>query len=693
MGVIMENAENISVLRWDVCEQTERGLCFTCSLDKEHGKAYADIEAVSEGVVKFAVRKTPRPDGKREALRLMMLCQEERTDSEHTVEITEDFARMALPELSVIVRKNPFRIEILDSSGVSVFSQNTHHEGGALSFAPAPEAYGGWAVRQAVSMMPDEAFYGFGESFASLNHNGETVNEWMQDVIGMVTSDRAYKCVPFFMSSAGYGLFLYTTAKQRYRMGVETKTSYSVEVFEDELSWFFIMGPDYKKILRGYSDLTGFAPLPPKYSFGLWMSKFGYRNRRELEEVCATLRDHRIPCDVVHLDPYWQGPPPVWSQLEWDAEAFPEPEQMIRGLNEKGFNLCLWENPYVSVESEAYAFGAERGYFVKDAYGSVKTDPHWAEGDGYRIKGLTCVDFTNPEAAEWYKGLHRKLLAQGVSVFKTDFGEGAPADGHYHCGLDGRVLHNIYPLLYNKTVFETIKETRGEPFVWARSAYAGSQRYPVHWGGDPFPTYEDMACQLRGMLSLGMSGIPFASHDIGGTLGESPPEVYIRWAQFGLFSSHSRCHGLARREPWYFGEEVEDIFREMVELRYRLLPYIYEQAAVSARSGMPLTRAMILEYPDQMIFRDIETQYMFGGDILTAPVLRGDGFASVVLPPGGWIEFWTGERLEGVRQLDRTYPLNRFPLFVREGAAIPMLREAPQFIGEGWEEPEVRVFN
>jgi alpha-D-xyloside xylohydrolase len=299
---------------------------------------------------------------------------------------------------------------------------------------------------------------------------------------------------------------------------------------------------------------------------------------------------------------------------------------------------------------------------------------------------VAIIDLTNPPAVEWYKSLMRPVLAMGVDVFKTDFGEDIPADAVFANGMTGAEMHNLYPLLYNRAVFEVTQEVTGEGLVWSRSGYAGSQRYPTCWSGDPACTWDSLAFTIRGGLSLGLSGVPFWSNDIGGYRGHPSEALYIRWAQFGLLCSHARCHGESEREPWFYGDRATDIFRRYARLRYRLFPYLYSCAHEAARTGMPVLRAMPLAFPDDINACDKDLQYMLGPWLLVAPITDESDRRSVYLPAGQWTDYWTGETYDGPMALDVHAPLDTLPIFVRGGAILPGMAPALR-ISEGLIDP------
>lgn len=521
----------------------------------------------------------------------------------------------------------------------------------------------------AFSLGPDEHLYGFGEKFAGLDRRGQRLTAWTVDPMGTETED-SYKNVPFHLSSRGFGLLVDTTARVEYDLGVTSTASATIDVTDDTLSFVFFDGPSFADVIEAYTAVTGRSARPPKWSFGVWMSRLGYESRDHLESVATRLRAEEIPCDVIHLDPFWMREFHS-TDLEWDTDQFPDPEGMIDWLDDRDFHLSLWEHPYVPVGSEAFATGVENDYFVADSTGKPYMMDDLCQGD----YAGAIVDFTDPDAAAWWQEKHRRLLRMGIEVFKTDYGEGVPADGVFANGLTGRTMHNVYPLLYNRTVYEVIEEVNGEDeaLVWGRSAWTGSQRFPMYWGGDAQPSFHGMASALRGGLGLSLSGFPFWSHDVGGFRGTPDEEVYVRWAQFGLLSSHARCHGTTPREPWAFGEAAVRIFKKYARLRYRLLPYLYTLAEQATRTGLPVVRPLVLEYQDDPRTYDVDLQYLLGDSLLVAPVFERSGAVSVYLPAGdGWVDFWTGEHYAGGQTLHRKTALDEMPVFVRANSIIPM---------------------
>src|SRR5450759_231768 len=449
-------------------------------------------------------------------------------------------------------------------------------------------------------------------------------------------------------------------------MGLGRSAGFSLIVPDSALDYYVIAGPEPKTVIARYAGLVSRPVTPPKWAFGLWMSSgFKDDSAREVLARAQELRAHGVPCDVLHLDCYWQkfG---RWSENLWDKDMFPDPEELIRKVHALGFKVCLWINSYIGVESERFSEGTEKGYFLKTATGETYVAPLC---NTYHPP-VAVVDFTNPEAAAWYRETLRPLLRMGADVFKTDFGEGVPADALAFNGMTGDELHNLYTLLYNDLVAGLTAEETGSQLVGVRSTYAGGQRHAAQWGGDPNCSYPALASTLRGGLSMGMCGHAFWSPDNGGFHRQPTPDLFVRWAQFGLFSPLSRAHGMTTRLPWEYGEQALQIFRDYVRLRYQLLPYIYSYATLAAETGLPLLRPMVLQFPDDPLARAIDLQYMFGDELLVAPVYNAAGKRPVYLPAGAWVDYWTHEVMHGPQAVAVTAALEVLPLYVRGDSLI-----------------------
>ncbi len=589
------------------------------------------------------------------------------------------------PGLTVEIDREPYRLRVTDLSGTMRFAEEPEDREIRGGYHHYPTGHSRGLRWLTAGLTPEEALFGLGEHFGPLDRRGQAFASWTVDAFG-VRSDRSYKNVPLLLSSRGYAVFFDMTAPIYYDLGQASVAAWQATARADHLRLYLIVGDGIAPMLRAYHQLTGAPAVPPAWSFGFWISRWGYRNRDEVMAVARRMREERIPCDVIHVDPYWmryhEG---HHGDLEWDEAAFPDPRGMIDELQSMGFRLSLWESPYVPLDSDMRREGEARGFLLMARKGD---GPALVQGFA---KPSAAVDFTNPEAVAWFKDKNRRVLEMGVAVMKTDFAEDMPLDAVAHDGTPAEALHNLYPLLYQEAVFGVTREVHDYGLIWGRSGYAGSQRTPMHWGGDPGCTFNDMAASLRGALSWILSGAAFASFDIGGFFGfpnltDPPsPELYVRWAQMGLLFSHSRAHGhTAPREPWAYGEPALSIFRRYAELRYRLLPYLYS-AALAAADGTPMVRPLIYDHPDDRTAIHVDDQYLLGPDLLVAPMFKARGARHVYLPQGAWYDYWSGRRLEGARWTEYEAALETLPLFVRAGAVIPMGPLQQSITGSSWD--------
>ncbi|MFD7923134.1 alpha-xylosidase [Streptomyces sp. NPDC059740] len=511
-----------------------------------------------------------------------------------------------------------------------------------------------------------ELVYGLGERFTPFTRNGQSVEIWQAD--GGTASEQAYKNVPFHLTNRGYGVFVNHPGQVSYEIGSEAVGRVQFSVADQSVEYFVIHGPTPKEVLDRYTALTGRPALPPAWSFGLWLSTSFTTAYDEstVTRFVTGMAERDIPLGVFHFDCFWMRAY-QWCDFTWDPEVFPDPEGMLRRLKERGLRICVWINPYIAQKSPLFEEARRLGHLVRRPDGGVWQWDMWQAG-------MALVDFTSPDARDWYAGKLRGLLGQGVDCFKTDFGERIPTDVVWHDGSDPQRMHNHYTHLYNRTVFEVLTQERGadEAVLFARSATAGGQQYPVHWGGDCESSFGAMAESLRGGLSLGLSGFGFWSHDIGGFEGTPSPEVFKRWVQFGLLSSHSRLHGSGSyRVPWDYDEEAVAVTRDFARLKNRLMPYLYRAARQAAEQGTPVMRAMLLEFPDDPACHTLDRQYMLGEDLLVAPVFSADGEVEYYVPAGTWTHLLTGERIEGPGWRRERYGFDSLPLLARPGAVIP----------------------
>jgi alpha-D-xyloside xylohydrolase len=560
--------------------------------------------------------------------------------------------------LSAVISKDPFNIKFEQDGNLL-----TNVDGKGLAWITGPEnkTY----MRGQHSLKVGELLYGLGERFTPFVKNGQSVEVWNED--GGTSSEQSYKNVPFYLSNRGYGIFVNHPEKVSYELGSEvvSKSQYSVE--GEYLNYYLIAGPTPKEVVSRYTDLTGKPALPPAWSFGLWLSTSFTTdyNEETVNHFVDGMAERGIPLSVFHFDCFWMKEF-EWSNFVWDERNFPDPKAMLKRLKDKGLKICVWINPYIAQKSKLFDEAAEQGYLIKRANGEVWQWDLWQAGMGI-------VDFTNPDACKWFASKLKVLLDMGVDAFKTDFGERIPTDVVYFDGSDPYKMHNYYAYKYNEVVFDLIKEEKGEKeaVVFARSATTGGQKFPVHWGGDCDSTYEAMAESLRGGLSLTTSGYGYWSHDIGGFENTATPDVFKRWTAFGLLSSHSRFHGShSYRVPWAFDEEAVGVAKHFVELKNSLMPYLYRTAVENNKTGVPVMRSMLLEFPEDSLCDTLDRQYMLGDSILVAPIFNEEGIGSYYLPKGKWTHLLTGEVVDGGTWRKEQYDYFSLPLYVRENTVL-----------------------
>lgn len=547
----------------------------------------------------------------------------------------------------------------------------TRHDAFPLAFIERE----GEPVRTTASFYckPDESFYGSGERFGHIDLSGKTVQLRNQDGQG-VNNRRAYKNIPFYLSSEQYGVFLHTSSYAKISFADHSTRSVQLLVDEPSIDLFLIGGDSPADIIRGYHQLTGFPAIPPLWSFGVWMSRMTYFSADEVTEICDRMRVEEYPCDVIHLDTGWFETD--WlCEWKFNEERFPDPRNFIQKLRDNGYRVSLWQLPYIAYNAEQYEEADANSYISK-------SERRISGGSNFSVQDYAgTIDFTYDKATAWYKGLLKNLLDMGVVCIKTDFGEDIHTDALYH-SMNADKLHNLYPLLYQKAAYEITKEVTGDGIIWARAGWAGCQRYPLHWGGDSACSWDGLAGSLKGGLQIGLSGFAFWSHDVPGFHGVPdfmnaiiPDELYVRWTQFGVFSSHIRYHGSSKREPWHF-PAVSGIIKQWWNLRYQLIPYIVEQSEKSVRNGLPLLRALYFHHPTDRTCRSIDDQYYFGDDLLVAPVMNAESHRDVYLPEGEWIHFFSGKEYRGGRWLNNLdVPLDEMPVYVKKGARLPWYPE------------------
>ncbi|RRK34154.1 alpha-xylosidase [Schaedlerella arabinosiphila] len=514
----------------------------------------------------------------------------------------------------------------------------------------------------------DESIYGLGERFTPFVKNGQVVDMWNED--GGTASEIAYKNIPFYISNKGYGVLVDNEGDVSFEIASEKVERLQFSAEGERLDYYVINGSDPKQTVSRYTELTGKPALPPAWSFGLWLTTSFTTNYDEetTSGFIQGMADRDIPLHVFHFDCYWMEAY-EWCNFTWDAKTFPEPKEMLKRYHDRGLKICVWINPYIGQKSPLFREGMEHGYLLKKSNGDVWQSDLWQAGMGI-------VDFTNPAAAAWYQEKLKTLLDMGVDCFKTDFGERIPVkDIVYYDGSDPVKMHNYYPFLYNKAVFELLEQERGvgEAVLFARSAAVGGQQFPAHWGGDCTASYPSMAETLRAGLSLSCAGFAFWSHDMGGFENTASADVYKRWCQFGMLSSHSRLHGSGSyRVPWLFDEEACDVLRKFVKVKCALMPYLYRQAVRAHQEGIPMMRPMFLEFPGDRTCETLDRQYMLGDSLLVAPVFKESGEVEYYLPEGTWYNLLTEAQAEGGRWHKERFDYFSLPLMLRPGTILPV---------------------
>ena len=585
-----------------------------------------------------------------------------------TVEETEDEIRYQSGRTTAVIDKRPncWGIRFLDgereltSTGYRNMAHMTNRDTGKT-----------YMVEQ-LAIDVDECIYGLGERYTPFVKNGQVVEMWNED--GGTASEITYKNIPFYITNKGYGVLLDNEGDAAYEIASEKVERLQFSVEGERLDYYVINGSTPKGTISKYTELTGKPALPPAWSFGLWLTTSFTTNYDEgtTSGFIQGMADRDIPLHVFHFDCYWMEAY-EWCNFTWDPKTFPDPAGMLKRYHDRGLKICVWINPYIGQKSPLFQEGMEHGYLIRKTNGDVWQTDMWQAGMGL-------VDFTNPDAAAWYQGKLKTLLDMGVDCFKTDFGERVPVkDIAYYDGSDPVKMHNYYTYLYNQAVFQLLERERGtgEAVLFARSATVGGQQFPAHWGGDCSATYPSMAETIRSGLSLACAGFGFWSHDISGFENTAPADIYKRWCQFGLLSSHSRLHGSSSyRVPWLFDDEACDVLRKFVKLKCALMPYLYRQAVKAHEEGIPMMRPMYVEFPEDRACEPLDKQYMLGDSLLVAPVFKESGEVEYYLPEGVWVNLLTGTTVKGGRWQKETHDYFSLPLMVRPGSIVAVGQES-----------------
>ncbi|MBC5590341.1 glycoside hydrolase family 31 protein [Bacteroides sp. NSJ-21] len=614
----------------------------------------------------------------------IMLAKEPGRDGSWKVAETNDKIVYSSDYGTIQINKNPWRIVLKDKAG-RILSQTA-----ALSDADSTQVKytpfcfvkrgsdNARRINPVFTLTADEMIFGCGESATGLNKAGQKVNLFVTDPQGPET-DQMYKPIPFFMSNRGYGMFMHTSAPVTCDFGATYIGLNKMFMGDENLDLFVFFG-EPKDILDEYTDLVGKPGMPPLWSFGTWMSRITYFSEKEGYDVAANIRKNKYPCDVIHFDT-------GWFDVDWQCDykfsenRFQNPQQMLKDLRSQGFHVCLWQLPYFTPKNRYFSELIEKDMYVKNGNGELPYED-------------VVLDFSNPETVKWYQDKLAGLLNIGVSAIKVDFGEAAPLNGIYASGKSGWYEHNLYPVRYDMAVSEITKKLHNENIMWARAAWAGSQRYPLHWGGDAATTNTGLLGTLRAGLSFGLSGFSFWSHDMGGFVKSTPEDLYCRWIPFGFLTSHTRAHGAPPTEPWlYDSKRVQDVFRKSAEMKYRLMPYVYAQAKECTEKGLPMLRALFVEFPDDPGAWKVDDEYLFGSQILVAPLLEsGMTGRTVYLPEGKWIDYQTEKVYEGGWHRIEAGSLPIIML-VRDGSVLPHLKLAQSTAEMDWSKMNLKVYS
>ena len=614
----------------------------------------------------------------------IMLAKEPGKDESWKVTETENTIVYAGNYGTVQINKNPWRVVLKDKTGRILSQTVTLRDADSTQVKYTPFSFikrgsdNARRINPVFTLTADEMIFGCGESATGLNKVGQKVNLFVTDPQGPET-DQMYKPIPFFMSNRGYGMFMHTSAPVTCDFGATYIGLNKMFMGDENLDLFVFFG-EPKDILDEYTDLVGKPGMPPLWSFGTWMSRITYFSEKEGYDVAANIRKNKYPCDVIHFDT-------GWFDVDWQCDykfsenRFQNPQQMLKDLKSQGFHVCLWQLPYFTPKNRYFPELIEKNMYVKNGNGELPYED-------------VVLDFSNPETVNWYQNKLAGLLNIGVSAIKVDFGEAAPLNGIYASGKSGWYEHNLYPVRYDMAVSEITKKLHNENIMWARAAWAGSQRYPLHWGGDAATTNTGMLGTLRAGLSFGLSGFSFWSHDMGGFVKSTPEDLYCRWLPFGFLTSHTRAHGAPPTEPWlYDSKRVQDVFRKSAEMKYRLMPYVYAQAKECTEKGLPMLRALFVEFPDDPGAWRVDDEYLFGSQILVAPLLEsGITGRTVYLPEGKWIDYQTEKVYEGGWHRIEAGSLPIIML-VRDGSVLPHLKLAQSTSEMDWSKMSLKVYS
>ncbi len=579
---------------------------------------------------------------------------------------------------SIRLQHTPFAFEWKKFGKTKQKTPNDGHFVRQFRLPPMARTKQGWLF--SLDLGAEEAVYGLGEKWSGLNKRGQLIRSYNHDALG-VNAEISYKNTPFAWSPEGWGLFVHTPSPVTHAVGFAawSQRGYSVLIEDEAIDIFLLDGESGAQIIEQYTNLTGRSPVPPLWSLGVILSKAYYKDVPELLATAKAVRQNHMPCDVITLDGRaWQDTDTRFA-FEWDPKRFDNPASVINALKEQQFKVCVWEYPLVSVQNELFDEMASKGWLLKDK----------RTGEAYRYRWdmsafaevLTplpesgIVDFTHPDAYQFWLTSHKPLFDLGIDMIKADFGEQVEDDNMLaYNGDSGNRLHNVYSFLYNKCVYEAAQQySKTGAFLFSRSAWTGSQRFPSQWGGDPQADWGGLIGSIRGALSWGMSGAPFFATDVGGFYKDTRDAVlFVRWTQAAVFSAHIRLHGIGQRETWSYGPKAESAAKQALKLRYQLMPYIFDTMKQSSKSGLPVMRAMPLAFPNERLAHSFDLQFMFGDSLLVAPCTNSEGRVSVYLPKGNWLRFPGKQKYTGHQLLELRLEMDELAVFMPEEHSIPI---------------------
>jgi len=609
-----------------------------------------------------------------------------------TVQETETVVQIKTDQLRVVVERHPCRICCFDAKNRPFAQDAAQGMGWRMGGVSA------WKQIEA-----GEHFYGFGERTGLLDKLARRQTNWTVDALDYGTlTDEMYQAIPFFVGlrpGVGYGVFLNTTCWSQFDMGVEHPGTWQMQAHSPELDYYLIYGPQPAQILNTYTRLTGRMPLPPRWALGYHQCRWSYESEWVVRQLAQEFRDRRIPCDVIHLDiDYMRG----YRVFTWHPQRFPHPAQLLKDLAQEGFKTVAILDPGVKYEPEAdypiFDQGIAQDAFVRDASGKLFHGYVWPDKAVF-------PDFLRPEVRQWWGDCQAALTEVGVAGIWNDmnepaiddrpFGDGGqkiwfPLDapqGPESEGATHAETHNLYGQMMARASAEGLERLRPDrrSFVLTRSGFAGIQRWSSVWMGDNHSLWDHLEMSLPMLCNMGLSGVAFVGCDVGGFAGNATAELFARWMQVGILYPLMRAHSAlstAQHEPWVFGDRVESICREYIQLRYRLLPYLYSLFWQAATTGAPILRPLLYEFPDDPRTYTLHDQVLLGPSLLAAPIYRpGQECRAVYLPEGTWSDWWSGEAHQGPAHILAQAPLEQMPLYVRAGAIIP-LAPVMQYVGE-----------